>query len=166
MKKTVSMVLVLVLACAMAISLVGCGGGGSAPYANVLDGFKGALEGNGKALVSVFPPEYDDIMKLGGQSMDALAEAFEAQYANTNVTNVSYKVDEEKALDSDAIAKINEDRQGYSLLGVEVKDVTEGYKLSVTYTGTADGEESSHPISMTVIKIDGNWYIDANSLKM
>lgn len=166
LKKTVSMIMALVLVCAMAFTLVGCGGESNAPYANVLDSFKGALEGNGKALVSVFPPEYDALMGIMGMSLDDLAKEFEADYADTNVTGVSYKVEKEEALDADTISSMNEERQLYTTMGVEVKDITKGYKVEVTFTGTSEGETSSHPVTMTVIEIDGKWYIDPDTMKM
>ncbi|MDO5601518.1 MAG: hypothetical protein Q4G07_01990 [Oscillospiraceae bacterium] len=163
MKKSLSIIMVLVLACVMAFSLVGCCGGNE-PYANVLDSLKSALEGNGKALVSVFPPEYDEIMKMGGMSMDSLAEAFEQEYADANVSGVRYKVEESTALTADEVSSINEDRKMYEALGITAKDVTEGYNVTAVYT--ADGEDTPATFHLTVILIDGKWYIDPTSMSM
>lgn len=162
MKKAISLMLTVLL---LLFALTSCGS--KDDYSSVLINFGKAMEGDTEAFLSLFPPEYPDLMEYMGLDLSQLAENVNlTEYA---VHDVAYVIDTEDPLSKDDLSILNTSRKSFAIKGsgIHVKEASKGYEVSATFTGTnQDGQIETADVYMTVILIGGDWYLDISSLDM
>lgn len=87
--------------------------------------------------------------------LEEMKEELEDDYGKN--FRVSYKVTDEDELDKDDLNDIRDSlKEKYD---IPKKSVTKGYELEVEFSIKGSEDEDSDEMDLTVIKIDGKWYI-------
>ena len=112
-------------------------------------------------LLSIFPKEFInsqmDYYEDEDELTEELAEYLFSEFEDYRIKDVTYEVTDKYHLDSSDIEDLIDDY--YYYLDTDV-NVTDAYELDVDLTlRTSEGVESDSA-SLTVIKVNGKWYLD------
>lgn len=165
----VAVVLVVVL-CIVLFSSCGGGGGASSPE-KVVDKFLTAAykDFDAEATFKCMMPEDiideqmekedmepDEAYEEFQDKLDDLKEAFE-----DNDVKISWEIGDVDELDKDDIKDIQEIYEDQMDLDIEIEDAA---TVEVELIAEADGDENSMDMDWSVVKIDGDWYVDVGSM--
>lgn len=144
------------------VVLVSVFGGG---YKRAIDNYIDAtFYGDYSAYKANIPDAMWDSLKESGDALDKedykeqykmFKEYFEDQYGKN--ISVDYKVTDEDELDEDDLDDLRDELK--SDYGIAKKSVTKAYELEVEFTIEGDDDEDSNEEIITVVKIDGDWYV-------
>lgn len=155
-------VVVVVLAIILISSIAGNG------YKKAIDNFFAVtVEGDVDKLEKLAPEEFweeleetfdvklKDIKKNVEEEFEATFESLEDDYGKN--IKVKYKVLDKEELDEDDLDEIKDIlKDSY---GIAKKSVKAGYEVEIEATIKGKDDEDTDEQDMTIIKIDGDWYI-------
>ncbi|MFT3950515.1 MAG: zinc ribbon domain-containing protein [Oscillospiraceae bacterium] len=152
-------VVAIIVLCILASLL---GGGYKKPIDNL---FKGMEKGDEDKFFSAFPKEAEDQFKsyssiLGSSSsfLDSITDELEDKYGDD--IKISYKVKDKDKMDKDDLDDLEDD---YKDKYDEKVKITKGYELTLDVTIKGDDDKDTDDMDITVLKIDGDWYVDFSS---
>ncbi len=146
-----------------------CAGGGyEQPIKNLV---KGIENKNGNQILSVFSDEMLEIMEQeSGYDRDEMAEMMEDMFnydiGDVSISDVDYKMDYEIKDTLDLSAReIKNIEDELSDDGLDI-DIKEGKEVELTLTISIDslGFEQEEDMTLEVIKVGGDWYINPLSM--
>lgn len=146
------------------------GGSYKTPIKNLVEGVE---KQDGKQIMKAFPDEVLDLIEEEtGYDRDEMAEELEDSFSNLagiDLTDVDYEIDYEIEdafdLSEREVREIEDDLAERDL----VLEIEAGKEVEVTLTGRVkDGEsnteaKSEETLTIEVIKVGGNWYVNADS---
>lgn len=159
---------VAVIAAVVIVIVMLFGGGYKKPLDNY---FKSIEDGDAKTFMEAYPECYidyiDDMLGVSGMDMDVeeffqetvdgLLETFESDYGEN--ISISYKIEDKEKLSDSELEDISDEFKDNIDANV---DVTSGYELDLEVTIEGDDDDDTDSGSLTVAKIDGEWYIVEN----
>lgn len=135
--------------------------GGSKGYETPVKEFiDGAMKGNVEAMINVIPEDaLSSSFKNELNTMADFGETIKRYYYGDVKIKHSISFTDTEDIKGDDLSELKEDYLDYYDLKVKAaKDVYVNLTISV------DGEETSQPMVIPVVKIGGKWYIDVENL--
>ena len=158
---------IVILAAVVVIIFRACSDSG---YKKVIKTYmEGNQELDAEKMLSVFPPQVLDAIEDEGYDREEIAEQFEQTLTKSLDTlgadddfDLEYKIEDEANLSKSMIENIEEE---FADEDVNIS-ITDGKSVDLTWTITLDDLGINHEQDMTVevIKVDGDWYINPFSL--
>lgn len=158
---------IVILVVAVVIIFRACSDGG---YKKVIKTYiEGNQELDAEKMLSVFPPQILDAIEDEGYDREEIAEQFEQTITKSLDTlgadddfSLDYKIEDETNLSKSMIENIEEE---FADEDVNIS-ITDGKSVDLTWTISFDDLGINHEQNMTVevIKVDGDWYMNPFSL--
>lgn len=164
----VAVVAVVVIVAAVLIGKAIFGKGYEKPLKTLI---KGVEEQDGEMILSAFSEKTIDAMEeqsgmKKSELEDMMEEEFEYMFTDEDIDGddieIKYEVEKVKKLDKDDIKDIEDELKDY----YDIKeDISAARELDVVLTTYIDGdEEDEEDVELIVIKVDGKWYLDIDSM--
>ena len=163
----IAVIAVVVIILAVVLGKTVFGKGYEKPIKNLI---KGVEEQDGEMILSAFSDEtieaLEDEMGVDRKDLeDMMEEEFEYMFSDEEYEDedleFKYKIEDNEKLDKDDIKDIKDELKDYYNIREDIKAARE---LDVTLTVYVDGEEEDDSEeTLTVIKVDGKWYLSPSS---
>lgn len=139
------------------------GGGGKSVAVKYV---KALFKGDGKTIVNLMPKEYveemcdrqdvdkDELIENFNDALEDMIDDLDDEYDKWSVT---VKATKTKDLSDSKIEDLEDKYDSYFDVDLDIKAAQE---ITLELTAKADGDEDTTKVKLTVIKVDGKWYVD------